>query len=200
MSLQHDEFLVRVLLVICQNLAAKPDTSFTRDDLVQWCTGVANLRVTTITLALLVTMGYLKKPDGQPRPVAGSRALYAFAPAGIVAAQQAVLEGKKQAQRKKRLEREAKFAKRVWDLLRIRRQMTAQGAAETLVDVGHDTGKTQARAAACLRAWSKARPDSVQVSKLLVEGQKRYVLVKDLGLVPPQKPTKPAAKKARVSA
>ena len=79
---------------------------------------------------------------------------------------------------------------RVWNLLRIRRRLTAVEAAETLIDADDNFEAQTKRIGALLLAWTK-HPTSAVVTaqKREAGGRVRYVLVKDLGRWPP--PTKP---------
>ena len=79
---------------------------------------------------------------------------------------------------------------RVWNLLRIRRRLTAVEAAETLIDADDSFDAQTKRIGALLLAWTK-HPTSAVVTaqKREAGGRVRYVLVKDLGRWPP--PTKP---------
>ncbi len=78
------------------------------------------------------------------------------------------------------------FGARLWRLLRMRQTLTAPEAAETLVDAGGDVDRASATAAHYLRLWTAAHPQEIQLSKQQgARGAQRYVLVKDLGPVPP---------------
>lgn len=81
---------------------------------------------------------------------------------------------------------------RLWALLRLRRTLTSDEAACTLVDAGsREFRAAQKQLGGYLRAWAILVPDVVQVSAKRVGGCKRYVLVKDGGVHPP--PTKTSA-------
>lgn len=81
---------------------------------------------------------------------------------------------------------------RLWSLLRLRKVLTPEEGAETLIDAGsRDFSAAQKQIAGYLRAWSKLVPDSVQVGARATKGGKRYVMVKDGGATPP--PTKATA-------
>ncbi len=78
---------------------------------------------------------------------------------------------------------------RLWSLLRVRRALTAEEAANTLIDAGtRDFTAAQRQIGSYLRAWSRLVPDVVKVSVKPVARAKRYVMVKDGGITPP--PTK----------
>lgn len=79
---------------------------------------------------------------------------------------------------------------RVWNLLRIRRRLTAVEAAETLIDAEDNFDAQTKRIGALLAAWAKLPPFAVVTAhKREAGGRVRYVLVKDLGRWPP--PAKP---------
>ncbi|MFT4243537.1 MAG: hypothetical protein QM569_14790 [Acidovorax sp.] len=77
---------------------------------------------------------------------------------------------------------------RLWNLLRIRRRLTAAEAAETLIDAGDAGGDFAAqtkRIGALLAAWAKHAPKAVAVAHKREAGRVRYVLLTDLGRWPP---------------
>ena len=74
---------------------------------------------------------------------------------------------------------------RLWNLLRIRRMLTAEEAAETLVDAEDDFAAQRKRIAALLLDWSRAAPKAVKVAQKRDAGRIRYVLSEDLGRWPP---------------
>lgn len=81
---------------------------------------------------------------------------------------------------------------RLWALLRLRKVLTSEEGAETLIDAGsRDFAAAQKQIAGYLRAWARLVPDHVQVGARPVNGAKRYVMVKDGGANPP--PTKATA-------
>ncbi|MFE1573758.1 hypothetical protein ACFIQG_18350 [Comamonas odontotermitis] len=77
------------------------------------------------------------------------------------------------------------LATRVWNLLRIRRRLTAEEAAETLVDADGEFAAKKKRIGALLAAWAKFAPKAVAVAQKREAGHIRYVLVNDLGRWPP---------------
>lgn len=86
----------------------------------------------------------------------------------------------------------AALSTRLWNLLRMRRKLTSDDAASTLVDAGSDEvmASTRSTIAGYLNTWAKVAPDVVQLSARRVRGFKAYVLVKDTGMHPPK--TKPS--------
>lgn len=77
------------------------------------------------------------------------------------------------------------LATRVWNLLRIRKHLTAFDAAQTLVDAGDDFDAQVRRIGALLLAWSRHAPATVSVAKKREAGRLRYVMTCDLGRWPP---------------
>ena len=66
------------------------------------------------------------------------------------------------------------FAERLWNLLRIRRALTADDLAQ---------GRRQA--GALMLSWSRQCPRAVRVEARRVDGLKRYALLRDIGATPP---------------
>jgi hypothetical protein len=78
---------------------------------------------------------------------------------------------------------------RLWALLRLRKMLTAEEGAATLIDAGtRDFAAAQHQIAGYLRVWAQLLPKVIQVSAKPVNGSKRYVMVKEGGETPP--PTK----------
>lgn len=74
---------------------------------------------------------------------------------------------------------------RLWNLLRIRRRLTAAEAAETLIDADDDFEVQTKRIGALFAAWAKLPPCAVKAAHKRENGRIRYVLVADLGRWPP---------------
>lgn len=77
------------------------------------------------------------------------------------------------------------LATRLWNLLRIRRHLTALEAAQTLADAEGDFTAEARRIAALLAAWARHAPRTVTVARKREGGRIRYVLLKDVGRWPP---------------
>lgn len=78
---------------------------------------------------------------------------------------------------------------RLWALLRLRKVLTAEEGAATLIDADSgDFAAAQRLIAGYLRAWAKLVPDVVKVSAKPMKRAKRYVMETDGGPTPP--PTK----------
>ncbi len=74
---------------------------------------------------------------------------------------------------------------RLWNLLRIRRRLTATEAAQTLVDADDNFEAQTKRIGALLAAWAKYAPKTLVVAQKREAGRIRYVLLSDLGRWPP---------------
>jgi hypothetical protein len=87
------------------------------------------------------------------------------------------------------------FAQRLWNLLRIRRALTAHDASKMLVYGGDREALERGRTLAgrWLLSWSRHYPDAVQTSARRIENRIRYVLVTDLGPRPPITTLRPPA-------
>lgn len=80
----------------------------------------------------------------------------------------------------------AEMSVRLWNLLRIRRRLTADEAAETLVDAGDGSyPAAKKRIGALLAAWVKHSPKVVATAQKRESGRIRYVLLQDIGRWPP---------------
>ncbi len=77
------------------------------------------------------------------------------------------------------------LATRLWNLLRIRKRLTSDEAASTLVDAGADFAAQKKRIGTILAAWARHAPDVVTVGARLEAGHRRYVLLQDVGRWPP---------------
>ncbi len=73
---------------------------------------------------------------------------------------------------------------RLWNLLRIRRRLTADEAAETLVDANADFAVKKKRIGALMAAWAKHAPTAITTGLKREGGQIRYVLIEDWGRWP----------------
>lgn len=77
------------------------------------------------------------------------------------------------------------FATRLWNLLRIRRALTADEAAALLAGAGDDIALGRRQAGALMLSWSRQCPRAVRVDARRVDGLKRYALLRDIGATPP---------------
>lgn len=80
------------------------------------------------------------------------------------------------------------FATRLWNLLRIRRALTADEAAALLLadaEADEDIAQGRRQAGALMLSWSRQCPQAVRVDARRVDGLKRYALLRDIGATPP---------------
>jgi hypothetical protein len=77
------------------------------------------------------------------------------------------------------------FATRLWNLLRIRRALTADEAAAQLADADDDIALGRRQAGALMLSWSRQCPQAVRIDARRVDGLKRYALLRDIGATPP---------------
>lgn len=77
------------------------------------------------------------------------------------------------------------FAERLWNLLRIRRALTADEAAALLAGEDDDLTQGRRQAGALMLSWSRQCPRAVRVEARRVDGLKRYALLRDIGATPP---------------
>ncbi|WP_395318401.1 hypothetical protein [Variovorax sp. UC74_104] len=80
------------------------------------------------------------------------------------------------------------FAERLWNLLRIRRALTADEAAALLIGEEDDFAQNRRQAGALMLSWSRQCPRAVRVDARRVDGLKRYALLRDIGATPPAPP------------
>lgn len=80
------------------------------------------------------------------------------------------------------------FATRLWNLLRIRRALTADEAAALLLtdaQADEDIALGRRQAGALMLSWSRQCPQAVRMDARRVDGMKRYTLLRDIGATPP---------------
>jgi len=80
------------------------------------------------------------------------------------------------------------FATRLWNLLRIRRALTADEAAALLLNTNGDIAQDRRQAGALMLSWVRRCPQAVRVEARRVDGMKRYALLRDIGATPPAAP------------
>jgi len=80
------------------------------------------------------------------------------------------------------------FATRLWNLLRIRRALTADEAAALLLtdaQADEDIALGRRQAGVLMLSWSRQCPQAVRMDARRVDGLKRYALLRDIGATPP---------------
>lgn len=135
--------------------------------------------ISEMALAKLQLLGYMHAPSAR-RNMRGILNSWVLTPAGLQAAV-AALHAMPGASGP---DLDA-LSTRVWNLLRIRRRLTADEAAQTLVDVGSNFAAQKKRIGAMLSAWTRARPSVITMAQKREAGSVRYVLLNDIGRWPP---------------
>nr|WP_315237681.1 hypothetical protein [uncultured Albidiferax sp.] len=206
MTLRNSWFIGEALQALARNLKAA--AAFDRADLVKWTPGIAaRPRAAGTALEHLKVLGFIAYvPRPEQRPSVKGQVFYGITPDGIEAAKTAQAEALRQVRAKAALQMSDRtrassdFAARLWALVRMRKTLTAQDAAELLTDAGNDVAKAKAQASTYLLTWSTAFPDALQVSAKRFGGFKRYVLLRDLGPSVPMVGIQATATKRRATA
>lgn len=169
-------------------------TTFTRADLIAWSEKLKDRR-TAAQMALdhLALSGLVRRvtrSEGAP-PVKQGSWCYRLTTEGMAAAKEAYKAWKHQAlsaagAKASRPRSSVSFGSRLWALFRMRKTLSPAEAAATLVDAGANVARATNTASQYLRRWSQMHPEAIQVSKQrATKGAFRFVLVQDLGPVPP---------------
>lgn len=185
-------FIPVVLLTLGRQFTrrARP---FTENELLAWAPDLGVLKTVRTACQTLQRSGLLERapdvvPVGMRRPT--NPKTWQLTPDGFEACRSAVQEAAKQARIaacKVRCRQQigSTLYGRLWNLLRNRKQLTAEEAVTTLADAGNDTSSLQNSVSRYLRCWQTAFPEHIQVSAKRVNGFKRYVVVRDPGPTPP---------------
>ena len=194
-------FIPVVLLALGRQFVrrARP---FTESELLAWAPDLGVLKTVRTACQTLQRSGLLERapdvvPAGMRRPA--NPQTWRLTADGEEACRSAAQEAAKQARIAACKERCRKqigstLYGRLWNLLRNRKQLTAEEAVTTLADAGNDTSSLQNSIARYLRCWHTTYPDHIQVSTKRINGFKRYVVVRDPGPTPP--PAKPTPQEA----
>lgn len=174
-------FILPALAAIAHNVKSTARV-ITANDLSTWATdekvdfpsGIADL-----ALSSLQRHGYIR-PYAQCHYKRGAINRWSLTPQGLQAAQAAL-----QAVPGVAAPDVQALPTRLWNLLRIRRRLTAVEAAQTLVDADDNFEAQTKRIGALLAAWAKHAPKTVVVAQKREVGRIRYVLLVDLGRWPP---------------
>ncbi|MFE8644148.1 hypothetical protein ACFX58_03575 [Sphingomonas sp. NCPPB 2930] len=183
-------FVGAALIALGMHRANDMATQFTQYDLAQWIPAYRGPDTAIMAIKALLNSKLIEgEPCGLGHVTRRSRS-YRLTTEGVAAARSALHSDKTlhpaaYGSAAKPAGPVDPFAQRLWSLLRIRRALTADDAASTLVDAGDDVARARRKAGELLLAWSRICPPPVQVSAKRVDGFKRYVLVVDLGLLPP---------------
>ena len=191
-------FIPLILLALGRQFARRT-RPFTEGELLAWAPDLGAPKTVRTACQALQRSGLLERapdvaPKGKRRPT--NPHTWRLTADGFEACRTAVQEAGTQsrvaalkASNKARVS--STLYGRLWNLLRNRRQLTAEEAVTTLADAGEDTTSLQSSVARYLRGWKVALPGHIQVSARRVNGFKRFVVVKDLPPTPP--PAKPDA-------
>lgn len=174
-------FILPALAALARNVKSTA-RAITANDLSTWATDDKvdfPLGIADLALAALQRHGYLR-PYAQRHYKRGAINLWSMTPEGLQAAQAAL-----QAMPGGTAPDVQALSTRLWNLLRIRRRLTAVEAAQTLVDADDNFDAQTKRIGALLAAWAKHAPKTVVVAQKREAGRIRYVLLVDLGRWPP---------------
>jgi hypothetical protein len=181
-------------------------TPFCAADLTRWAPEFAKRSSPALAITILLRHRYVEEVDVKVKsPCLQPVVSWRMTPEGLQAAKAAAQVA--QSERAGAFIEKAPsivtppdpFAARLWSLLHIRGALTADEASCVLVDAGDEVAGVRKRCGALLLAWSRRFPDTLQVSARRVEGQKRYVLLGDLGKQPPTAVTASTPRKGRQS-
>ena len=164
---------------------------WTMAEVRQWC-GFAKDREARLSVEWLVEAGLAEPVAADGPPVRFTAPQWQLTRPGMEAAADAVRQAaqlRAAERRRAKGDTPTEFSTRLWSLLRIRTVLTANQAASILVDADSNVGKAERSASQHLQRWHRLAPHAVAESAQRVEGQKRYVLVKDLGPTPPTTPS-----------
>lgn len=188
-------FMPIVLAVLGRVRCRKP-RPFTAAELLEWAPELRTPRTARTACEAMQRGGLLTAAPAPATP--GVRRptnpvlLWSLTPDGVVACKAAQHEQASQARSVTTTQRNIQrvlpgaLRNRAWALLRIRKALTAQDAASVLADAGDDVTRMERVLGQYLIQWAKARPDAIEVSARKINRFKRYVLVKDIGNLPPK--------------
>ena len=174
-------FIVPALAALARNVK-NTTRAITAPELSAWATDAQldyPLGIAELALASLQRHGYLR-PFAQCHNKRGAVNRWSVTPQGMQAGKavlQSILGGPSPDVQA--------LPTRLWNLLRIRRRLTAIEAAQTLVDADDNFDAQTKRIGALLAAWAKHAPKTVVVAQKREAGRIRYVLIADLGRWPP---------------
>lgn len=166
--------------------------TFTVADLLKWCPSLEKASTARLACRMLWTAGLAQKAPAvhscdnrNPR----DPARWQLTEAGIEAARTAQAAAASEARSKSmgnvntRPPRTNTLACKVWTLLRTRRAITSQEAADILGDAGTDNKALRKQIHNYLSAWATLAPQTIQVGEKRIGGRYvRYVLVQTEGI------------------
>lgn len=173
-------YVVPALAALAQHVSAKNPSvnavqlaAWTDSDQLEFTSGTAAMALST-----LQRNGWCTIPGGRRRPN-NLVTEYLVTPIGLQAALMAW-----RSMPNGPVPDKDELSTRLWNLLRIRRRLTPEEAAETLVDADADFAAKKKRIGALMAAWAKHAPTAVTTGLKREGGQIRYVLTEDCGRWP----------------
>lgn len=185
-----------VLVTLGQRIGRRP-RPFTVAELLAWAPDLRNARAVHAACGLLARVGLLEAApralgDTRAHQVPGRPTQWQLTKEGREATHTAQIEAaaRKHGQTLAAYNQARSFPnslpERLWTLLRSRRALTSLEAVELLGDAGADVDQLRVRVGKYLSAWHTLMPDTVQVSARRVGNCHRYVLIGDVGRLPPK--------------
>lgn len=188
-------FISLVLVTLGQHLCRKP-RPFTVAELFAWAPDLGRISAAHRACSLLAQKGYLEPcPAPENDPGANKNphrpARWQMTDIGREAARAAQLAAasRKRSETLTSLNEARTFpqalTERLWTVLRVRRVITVPDAVNVLGDAGADVRSLRTYISNLLAQWHTLIPDTVQVSNQRIGRCKRYVLVGNVGRLPP---------------
>lgn len=188
-------FVSLVLVTLGQHLYRKP-RPFTVAELFAWAPDLGRISAAHRACALLAQKGYLEPcPAPESNPGANKNptrpARWQMTDIGREAARAAQLgaASRKRSETLTGLNESRAYpqalTERLWTVFRARRVITVPEAVNVLGDAGADVRSLRTYISNLLCLWHTALPTTVQVSAQRVGRVKRYVLVGNVGRLPP---------------
>jgi hypothetical protein len=174
-------YIVPALAALARNVKGSAQ-AFTPVELSAWATSERlefPCGMAAAALGTLKNHGYVR-PEGMRRNKLGVVNRWFVTPLGLQAAQAAL-----RATPAGPAPDTKALATCLWNLLRIRKRITAADAAQTLVDAGDAFDAQVRRIGTLLAAWARHAPKAVAVAQKREAERIRYVLVQDVGRWPP---------------
>lgn len=200
-------WFIPLILVALDRQIGRTPRPFTTMEALAWVPELETARTARTACRVMYLRGlFMRTPDvvppGMRRPA--NPHTWQLSPKGLEAcraARQEAVAASRSAKAKERHQQRpvsSTLYGRLWNLLRMRQSLTSEDAVGVLADAGEDTRAIQESIKRYLHGWAKARPDAVQISARRINGYLRYVLVQDIGAIPP--PAKAEAKQPEASA
>ncbi|MDD2711391.1 MAG: hypothetical protein PHU77_00585 [Simplicispira sp.] len=191
-------FMPVAMVTLARHLSRTP-RAFTASELLAWAPELGKPSTTRYACLTLQHRGILQiapsvAPSGGRKPT--NPQTWQLTPDGMLACKAALHETAKLSRsatlKARNLERAlaGTLYLRLWSLLRIRKALTAPEAVGLLADAGDDMAAKLRSVRNYLHRWYRARPDAIQISARRVDSYQRYVLVQDIGPMPPLAPIK----------